>query len=240
MNEYAEGVLIVKKVFDKHKIDFWLEGGTLLGAVREGKIIEWDDDADVSLWLHNVIKMLDTQKDFQELGYELYIVQGHYGLRNKITKKHIVCIFFNKKISGYVVKLHFYRGLKHLIWMLSEPDYTTLDYNNFDYDTQFIPFKVRKVLVTLSCKMDDVKRRKLIKFIWKLIIKFNLHFDELVRAPAKCIEKYGTAKFHDKEFSIPYDFNGYLTFMFGKDWRIPDKEGRPNYTKLKEADSNEN
>ena len=35
------------KVADEHDITWWADGGTLLGAVREGGFIEWDTDADV-------------------------------------------------------------------------------------------------------------------------------------------------------------------------------------------------
>ncbi|GAH36594.1 unnamed protein product, partial [marine sediment metagenome] len=34
----------VKNVLDNYGIEFWLDTGTLLGAVREGKIIPWDSD----------------------------------------------------------------------------------------------------------------------------------------------------------------------------------------------------
>ena len=29
-------------IFDKHNINYWAEGGTLLGCIREGKIIDTD------------------------------------------------------------------------------------------------------------------------------------------------------------------------------------------------------
>lgn len=35
------------EVCDKHKLDWFVDGGTLLGAVRDGGMIEWDDDIDV-------------------------------------------------------------------------------------------------------------------------------------------------------------------------------------------------
>lgn len=39
----------VTELLDKHDIEYWLEGGTLLGIIRENRLLPWDNDLDISV-----------------------------------------------------------------------------------------------------------------------------------------------------------------------------------------------
>ena len=47
--EVVEFLYSVSKILNETNVDYWIEGGTLLGAVRDGKLIPWDHDLDLGM-----------------------------------------------------------------------------------------------------------------------------------------------------------------------------------------------
>jgi phosphorylcholine metabolism protein LicD len=70
-------------VFDKHNINYWAEGGTLLGCIREGKIIDTDDDIDLGL----------IKEDF------LYIQNNKNNIINDLNKSGLHLVIRGDKLS---------------------------------------------------------------------------------------------------------------------------------------------
>ena len=54
----------LKRVCVKHKIEFQVCAGTLLGAVRHGGFIPWDDDFDVCMTRENINRLINLEGEF--------------------------------------------------------------------------------------------------------------------------------------------------------------------------------
>ena len=49
MNDLEDLLIFGVDLLKKRKIHYWLDCGTLLGAVRDNKLLPWDKDLDISI-----------------------------------------------------------------------------------------------------------------------------------------------------------------------------------------------
>lgn len=61
----------IDKVCRKHDIKYWIDFGSLLGAIRHGGFIPWDDDIDIAMPSEDLQKFLETAP--KELPSSLFI-----------------------------------------------------------------------------------------------------------------------------------------------------------------------
>ena len=64
-----ENILILKNFFDTNQIDYFIECGTLLGAIREGNILRGDQDADFHLSTNSLQKLRNNLYKLEKLGF---------------------------------------------------------------------------------------------------------------------------------------------------------------------------
>ena len=72
MNKIDPNLSITVNILKKEKIFYWIGQGSLLGIIRDNKLIEWDHDIDFCVWHEdndkdNVIKIMENS-NFQYRG----------------------------------------------------------------------------------------------------------------------------------------------------------------------------
>ncbi|XP_071169079.1 ribitol 5-phosphate transferase FKRP-like [Mytilus edulis] len=101
-----ETALHVFQTLEKHSVRYWLEGGSLLGAARNGDIIPWDYDVDIGIYQNDIPKCKEILKAKEqqyvddggflwEKGFEGDFFRVHY---SDINRNHVdIFPFYSKK-----------------------------------------------------------------------------------------------------------------------------------------------
>lgn len=67
----------VVELLDKHGIEYHLEGGTLLGLVRDKDLLPWDHDVDISLPYRSLHSFIKLKRILLFKGYKLSVRKSH-------------------------------------------------------------------------------------------------------------------------------------------------------------------
>ncbi|PCJ98364.1 MAG: hypothetical protein COA50_02345 [Flavobacteriaceae bacterium] len=100
-------------VFESCKVNYWLEGGTLLGLYRENRLLPWDDDIDISIHNNQGEKIQTLLSTLKENGFRIrirtfnndsdYFKKGDIRMI-KIRTKHFFGLFKGKVCLDVFIK----------------------------------------------------------------------------------------------------------------------------------------
>lgn len=167
MNKIQKRQFKMLTMFDeickKHKLKYFLLGGTLLGAVRHKGFIPWDDDIDVCMFREDYEKFLELAQD--ELGEK-------YFLQNVDTEKNYG-LMYSKIVENntlYLEKTAKNVDINHGIFI----DIFVLDNvsNNLkDSNKKFKKILFLKMLLLIKSKYT-IETNSIMKKIEVIILKF--------------------------------------------------------------------
>lgn len=219
-----EILICIDQICQEHDIPYWLGSGTLLGAVRHGGFIPWDDDIDIELLRADYLKLIKI-------------------LSKELPKKY--ALQTQKSDSGYV---YLYAKVRDTQSLVKEK---CVFNKQFEYNGAFIDIfplehthkhlaRIASVCYNRLCLGTASRNstRKLFKFNYKLLTKiifpffriFSLACDKGIlhhtygvgflnnERNIKDIFPLTKIEFEGYLFNAPYNRESYLKKLYGQNY----------------------
>lgn len=255
----------IKRICDKHNIEYFLDSGTLLGAVRHKGFIPWDDDMDIGMTRDNYERFIEVAKT--ELGEQYY-------LQTWETDKNYPMPFAKIRLNGtkYVEnvfeKAQMHQGIYVDVfpydnWPNSKRKQKKLwrkrlyvqsmimmkcHYMKFKSDAAWKYFLKAIMFTFIKLLSLFHSKQSLIRKYNKMTSKFSeLENSEIYEQtvnfkfrywviPKTCIEEFVDMDFEDDVFKCPKNYEEYLTTLYGDYMQLPPEEKRAKGHNIIEVD----
>jgi lipopolysaccharide cholinephosphotransferase len=220
-------MLRMLKIFDylckKHQIEYFLTGGSLLGAIRHQGFIPWDDDIDVGMTRDN---------------YEKFVKFAVAELPNDIFFQNQLTDPFYPKTSNVDARLRD-KYSSYVLLNEEKKSHQGLMVDIFVYDRAFFPSNFFVITINKLfriCLKSNQRRAKVLNWISKSVplplvycSNFMQSYGEIKSGTYIKTEEFSTlirTKFEDLQALIPIEYHNYLTRQYGEYMKLPPIEKR--------------
>lgn len=229
---------VIDKVCREHNINYILDSGTMLGAVRHKGFIPWDDDADIIMLREDYEKFIEiANKDFsEEFRFECYentknypynfgkvrsvntVFKENYTAHLDINHGVYIDIFpmdyaEEKKYLKVIRKIQFFTGVRYTkLRMLKGFSLARIAYTPFC----LLPLKTINSILT-----------KLMKYNYKQsdgVCKLCHHGPNKPIIPKSYFTDRIEVEFEDTKFYIPREYDTFLSGRYGDYMKLPPEE----------------
>lgn len=236
----------IDRICRKHNINYFLDSGTALGAIRHGGFIPWDDDADVGMVRQEYEKFLEVAprelgKDFflqtrkTDQGYEKYSAKVRLNNtyfpepRNESMSIHqgiFVDIFpfdfINDDRNKAIKDIKVARKLKKITAIRERrPQHEAIHRKIIRGVSSIIPQKsLEKACLRHFTKYNAGTSNTLVSYTYKMTTNNILLFKYTDIYPSVDIE------FEDRKYMIMNNYDAYLKTMYGNYMELPPEDKR--------------
>ena len=238
-----EILLYIDEFCKQHNIEYFLNYGTLLGAVRHKGFIPWDDDIDITMTRENYDKFIKTFKQ-DTSKYKMISLETDKNYFNNFIKIHNseTTILYNDLAKGYE------SGIFVDIFPLDKfKNKKIINISYFFVSLKYLSFNKKENVVYNDSKIKDILRLT----VWYLVKPINPKFfaniiERLIKLyssdsptfsafiisknkekdilPLNTGKKLTQLEFEGHLFPAPENYDEVLTYLYNDYMTIPKKE----------------
>ncbi|NLI74743.1 MAG: LicD family protein [Euryarchaeota archaeon] len=237
-------LLELKRICDKHNIQYFLMGGTLLGAVRHQGFIPWDDDIDIGMIRSEYNRFLEICSEELSEEYFLQTAETECAYASSFAKIRLNGTEYpepqNYKVinhNGIYIDVFPFDKTPNNVFLRKMHNLTLKGLNTISLvkcDYTLPDWSIILKMLTVVSKLFS--REKVIEMRSELFNKFNnkntkYYINSTLNIyPAHVFDKFIELEFEGINFPAPAGYHTYLECAYGDYMQLPPEDERGRHT----------